>query len=111
MTNYARGADFERKVQAHLESEGYVTVRSAGSKGAVDVVALKQGETLLVQVKRSNPRLSPADRSTLLRLAHLVGGVPVVAFQPGRGMPVEFRELTGPEPGEWVKYHTDQVIA
>ncbi len=42
MSQYSRGADFERVVVKHLEKQGYLSFRCAGSKGAskVDVIAL-----------------------------------------------------------------------
>lgn len=42
MSNYSRGADFERAVVKHLEKEGYLAFRCAGSKGnsKVDVIAI-----------------------------------------------------------------------
>ena len=40
MTNYSRGADFERRVVKELTATGYYAMRSAGSHGIVDVVAL-----------------------------------------------------------------------
>jgi Holliday junction resolvase len=53
-TNYRRGADVERLIVAELEADGYwPVVRSAGSKGVVDLIAQKDGLTIAVQVKRS----------------------------------------------------------
>lgn len=42
MSKYSRGADFERAVVKHLEKEGYLAFRCAGSKGnsKVDVIAI-----------------------------------------------------------------------
>lgn len=44
MSRYDRGAEFERKVIAILEDQGYLAFRCAGSKGKnkVDVIALPQ---------------------------------------------------------------------
>ena len=38
MTNYSKGANFERRVKRYLESCGYYVVRSAGSHGVLDLV-------------------------------------------------------------------------
>ena len=43
-TQYRRGADFERKLKKYLEELGYFVVRSAGSTGQVDLVAIKRRE-------------------------------------------------------------------
>lgn len=51
MTNYQRGAYRERLARKELEARGYTVVRSAGSKGAADLVAICKNHVLLVQVK------------------------------------------------------------
>jgi Holliday junction resolvase len=49
MSNYSRGANFERRVRKHLEQQGWVVFRSAGSHSPADLIALKAGEVMLVQ--------------------------------------------------------------
>lgn len=49
MSNYSRGANFERRVRKHLEEQGWVVFRSAGSHSPADLIALKTGEVMLVQ--------------------------------------------------------------
>jgi DNA polymerase-3 subunit beta len=51
MSNYARGARLEYKARDDLLARGYTVVRSAGSKGAVDLVATSVKHILLIQVK------------------------------------------------------------
>ena len=51
MTNYAKGANLERRAKAALESMGYSCVRSAGSHGGADIWCLRENGGLLVQVK------------------------------------------------------------
>jgi len=58
MSNYARGRKKEYKMQAHLREEGYLVVRSAGSKTPFDLIAIpmvknRQDHALvrLIQVK------------------------------------------------------------
>ncbi len=63
ISNYTKGARLERLARASLERHGYRVIRSAGSKGAVDLAAFKQDDILLVQVKAS--RVTPADRRKL----------------------------------------------
>ena len=50
MNQYRRGARVERLLRKKLESEGYYVVRSAGSKGAVDLVAWNWNHCLAIQV-------------------------------------------------------------
>ena len=53
-TNYARGADFERKVRDHYYQRGAsLVVRAAGSHTPVDLVVLyPNGDIDLIQCKR-----------------------------------------------------------
>lgn len=96
-----QGARLERRVRAELDELGYVTLRSAGSKGKVDVVAFGNDVILTIQCKWSNPQISPAERQALLEIELLTGGatIPLVASND-RGTTV-WRRLTGPGPKEW----------
>lgn len=86
---------------------GYDCLRSSGSRGAVDVVAI--GSSLLfVQAKISKPVISPADRRRVQGLALRAGALPLVAYRAqdvstGRVRP-HFRLLTGPGPKDWVPW-------
>lgn len=102
--NYEAGRRLEYDVRRHLVSEGYVVMRSAGSKGAIDVIAFKPDQVLFVQAKR-NGVCPPAERVELLRVAGLLPGVgvPVVASRPG----VTYRRLVGPGPKQWMPWSTD----
>lgn len=91
MTNYARtGRALEHAARKLLDDAGYWTMRSAGSKGAVDVLAMKPGQTLLVQCK-SNGSLPSAEWNELYALAARLGAVPVLAT--GTPAHVEFGEM------------------
>jgi Holliday junction resolvase len=62
-----------------------IVIRSAGSKGLVDVVAwMENGETWFVQCKLTG-KISKADRNDLRDVAAIVGAVPIIAHKPGRG--------------------------
>jgi hypothetical protein len=49
MSNYRRGADLERALVRHLRSLGWEAARSASSKSAVDVWAVRGGDLKLFQ--------------------------------------------------------------
>jgi hypothetical protein len=83
-TPYRYGAQFERRVRADLEKRGYFAVRSAGSHGPIDIVALSQDTHLLVQCK-INGNLGPAEWNELLGIAISTNTLPVLASSPGRG--------------------------
>lgn len=63
MSRYAKGARLERLARHELERRGYAVIRSAGSKGAVDLVAFSPHRILLVQVKGG--RVTSADKQKL----------------------------------------------
>jgi Holliday junction resolvase-like predicted endonuclease len=63
VSQYAIGARLERLARASLQRNGYHVIRSAGSKGAVDLAAFNTEHILLIQVKAD--RITPADRSKL----------------------------------------------
>ena len=94
-----------------LEDDGYGTIRAGGSRGAADLIALKPGQTLIIQCKRTNPLLPPAERVKLLDLARMCGGLPIVAYQPAPRRKTAYRQLTGPGPKDWVEFTPDEVAA
>ena len=52
MTNYSKGASFERRVKKELERLGYYVIRSAGSHGYADLVAFQaHRRPMLIQCK------------------------------------------------------------
>lgn len=51
MSAYHKGARLERLARADLEAAGYLVIRSAGSKGPVDLAALNTRHLRLIQVK------------------------------------------------------------
>lgn len=95
MTNYSRGADFERKVRDVLISQGALAViRSAGSRGILDLVAwMSNGDVLFIQCKL-NGKISKADKDTLRDMAETVGAKAVVASRPRRGK-IQMQRIEG----------------
>lgn len=108
MTHYQNGATFERAIKASLEEDGYFAVRSAGSKGKVDIVAVKPGQLLFVQAK-TDGLISPAERAELLRIARRGEALPIVAYKgtEGRRRPIRYRLLTGTGPKEFQDWSPD----
>ncbi|MBO3841604.1 MAG: hypothetical protein FGF48_04225 [Candidatus Brockarchaeota archaeon] len=47
----------ERKIRMFLHKYGWTTVRSGGSLGPVDLVCLRRGKCILMQVKSTSKRL------------------------------------------------------
>lgn len=61
MTNYERGRRFEYKIKKMLEKVGFTVFRTAGSHGDVDLIAINNTETFLLQLKYGKP-ITKADR-------------------------------------------------
>jgi Archaeal holliday junction resolvase (hjc) len=111
MSGYSEGVRIEHIVIHDLQANGYETTRAASSKGVADVIAIKAGQVLLVNVKRTTPP-GPAERKDLLRVAALLPGVcvPLVALKP-KGCPLTYRRLYGPKPIDWHAWSPDFVEA
>lgn len=106
MSRYSQGASVEREVAEHLGELGYDVIRSAGSKGAADLVAFTDQEMCLIQVKKNDGLIRPNERTELLRLAKRAGAYALVAHKitdpaDKRRRIVTFRELMGTGPRQW----------
>ena len=117
-----QGAQFELDVMHALEEHGYTCLRSSGSRGAVDVVAVAEGGIdygadnipvlgylIFIQCKITNPVISPAERIAVQDLALRAGALPIVAYRAKdpndpRRKTILYRHLTGPGPKEWVPW-------
>ena len=55
--HYVKGYSRERMCRKQLESEGYYSIRSGGSKGIVDVVGVDINMTRLIQVKTTKTNM------------------------------------------------------
>ena len=85
MSNYSRGADFERRVQRYFEKLGYLVIRSAGSHSPIDLSAMKSGEISLIQCKIDGV-LSVAERKQLADMADFIGCRVFVISRQGKKM-------------------------
>lgn len=115
MSNYQRGARVEIAAMDALGALGYDVVRSAGSKGAADLVAWSGNLRLVVQAKlnRTTP-VTPAERRELFRLAYRLVATPLVVYRDqdpddGRRTRLVWRRLTGPGPKEWLPYLPEEA--
>lgn len=66
--NYRKGRYYETKTRKKLEEDGYSVVRSAGSKGPADIVAINNSEIRLIQVKAGKSRFSLEERLVFEKL-------------------------------------------
>ena len=92
MTNYDRGAAFERQVMKDLQGKGYIAERIAGSHSPADVHANKPGTVMFIQCKR-NGVLPPSEWNAFLDYCEKAGATPIMAMKPKRG--IAYYLLTG----------------
>jgi Holliday junction resolvase len=111
----AGGIRFEYKTIAALADDGYVTMRAAGSKGAIDIIAMKPGQLLYVQAKRTGI-CSAAEWDRVHELATWVGAIPVLAVNGPKGRGIVLWRLLGPKRRrlDWAhqpvtRFHTDEL--
>lgn len=87
MTNqYRRGRVRELLTRRTLEEADYFVIRSHLSRGPADLVALKPGVVLLVQVRTGIHGLAPVERYALWMAAQKAGGLAILVNVTGRPM-------------------------
>lgn len=94
MTAYRRGVYREKQVGARMRANGYAVVESRGSHGAADLIAIKAGQCLMIQVKSGDASLRGAWLNELYLAARDAGATPIVADWPERGL-MRLRRITG----------------
>lgn len=87
---YEIGASFERRCKRHFTKLGYYVIKSAGSKGIIDLACLSRHGNLLVQC-RVNGNLSKDEELELIKLGAETGCRVLLAYREGRTM--EFRNI------------------
>jgi len=75
--SYVRGRRFEYYVMKKLEDLGYYVVRSAGSHGTFDLIAIKNGAALGIQCKLGN--VSRAEKDKIVEVGRRYGITPCLA--------------------------------
>jgi Holliday junction resolvase len=65
--NYVAGRNLEYRIKKSLESKGYFVIRSSGSHTPIDLVAIKNSVTYLIQAK-NNCRVSKKELKELFEL-------------------------------------------
>jgi len=65
---YAKGYRLELKFKHKFEEQKAICIRSAGSKGAIDLAIFKDGKVLLLQVKTKKPTKWEIDKHKYLEM-------------------------------------------
>ena len=69
MSEYRRGADFERKVVNDYKARNWYASRTPGSKSPIDIIAFKGGEVHIIQCKLKREGMSKAAKAQVRELA------------------------------------------
>ncbi|ADG13450.1 Resolvase, Holliday junction-type [Methanocaldococcus infernus ME] len=83
---YKRGYRFEIKLKEMLEREGYLVIRSAGSKG-VDLIAGKGSRLMIFECKATKKEMLYIDKEDVFKLleySRAFKAVPYIAVKFGK---------------------------
>jgi len=83
MTNYEKGRRFEYRVRDLFKKHGFIVVRAAQSK-PIDLVCLKNGNSILVECKTNKRSLGKNGKKELLNMAKTSGAKPILAYKEKR---------------------------
>lgn len=112
MSNRTRGDYFERQAKDALVGDGWIVVRSAGSFGIADLVALRAGRAPLLISCKLGGRIGREERRQLIEACVRADAMPIVAMRKRRGHVLfctvrgdtlalsPFRELRDGPPGD-----------
>ena len=95
---YRLGRAVEYRARDHLRKLGYFVLRSPASKSPIDLVAIRKGQILFIQCKRSG-LLGPDEWNELFRLCASVGAVPILAGMHDSGRGIVYSRLLGEKDG------------
>ena len=80
-SNYSKGRGLEYTVRKKLQALGYTVFRCAGSR-PVDLVAVKQGQILILECKvGKHPSLPSKQMKGLLKISNEVNGFLMLALR------------------------------
>jgi Holliday junction resolvase len=94
---YGHGASFEYRVRNYYKKLGYFVLRSPHSSGFADLVAIRQGEVLLIQCKMAG-KLRRREKEGLFRLARSIGAKPLMVAKERPSNALIIKEVKEPRP-------------
>jgi len=89
--SYRKGYRFEREIFNLFQSAGYFTVRSAGSHGIFDIIAIKNGVIFGIQCKYNN-HISKREELAMRMAYKQFGIIPLYAYR-FKGQPLIIKDL------------------
>jgi Holliday junction resolvase len=76
-----KGIAAERLIRTKLRDMGYIVMRSAASRGPIDLLAANEHERLAIQVKAGRRRPSKAELEEVYRASQLFNAQPMIAMK------------------------------
>jgi len=90
-TNYHRGRNFEYRVKKYLEEKGYFVVRSAGSHGIFDLIAIEKldygvsYDNFVYGIQcRVDGKVKKEEIEEMKKIYENFGIIPIIAFRDGK---------------------------
>jgi Holliday junction resolvase len=108
LTQYSRGADFERKVKADLQKHGWFAYRIAGSRGPVDVLAHDPGGTVVNIQCKLNGVMGIQGRRDFEHYSKAGNALPILAFKDDDGS-LQYSKIVGDGYEDW--HPSDEDVA
>jgi len=89
--SYRKGYKFEREIFNIFQSAGYYCIRSAGSHGVFDIVAIKDGITFGIQCKYNN-HITTRELIAMKNAYKQYGIIPLYAYR-FKGKPLCIKDI------------------
>ncbi len=83
MSSYAKGRRLEYRVRDLFKKNGFIVIRAARSM-PIDLVCLRDGESLFIECKSRKSEFGEEKKKELLDLAKVAGAKPVLAYRHKR---------------------------
>lgn len=80
-TNYARGADKERRIKRKFEKAGWICIRSAKSNSIVDLVCINPKEKVIRFIQVKPKKFSKTQSDKLLKEAEFLNNEYICNFE------------------------------
>ena len=86
--SYIKGRNFEYRVKKYYENKGYYVIRSAGSHGIFDLIAISNTKVLGIQC-RVNKKIKKDEIEKMAEFETKYGITPVIAYRNGKKLIIE----------------------
>ena len=97
VTQYQRGADFERRVKKDMEAHGYLALRTPGSKSPTDVHCFTRAHDAVFIQCKTGGSLGPDEWNKFVDYCEEWDATPVMAEKATRG--IKYHRITGRKDG------------